>query len=622
MAKALTLSRFVRTTITMVAMTITMSNFGANAFAKQTFYVSKAGSDQNLGTSETAPLRTFAAAAKKMRAGDYCLVMAGVYHQTLKMFHSGRPGKPITFEPYRQGHVVIDAANQLTHWQLYKGNIYSASMLWNLGLGMNQVLLDGKLIMEARYPEETNTNPFSPGIARVVVLQNPVKPYTPFSTIHILRSKQFANMPTDYFRGAVFVGQVGVAWSTQGGLVTHSSRQGWLRLNQVTKTWWFGGHGHGYLTGLLRFLRTPDHWEYKNGRLYVELPPGQTPDSHQIQARRRAWCINFNSQSWIIVRDFDLVAGAVKMSCNHCTLEHCRGRYMGNFTYMPNGAPNGAIGASSGDCGIAIKGNDNTIKHCRLAWSAGSGIVLDGRQNRIKRNIIRDMDYSGTYDCCLNILRGGDNLISFNTMSNAGRDVLQIHDPDADKIEFNDLSRAGLLCKDLGIIYTYGTNGRGTRIAYNWIHNNLATGHNHPGVYLDNGCSNFIVDHNVIWDFGKDAGVRVNGPCSGNRIINNTLFNCLPVGAREYTNPSSKWQIGWPRGVHYEATNNLYLGLHPDTELVDPAHDNFRLKPGAAATGAGKVVPGISPGIDNRAPDLGAYTTGGTYWIPGATGHR
>jgi len=39
---------------------------------------------------------------------------------------------------------------------------------------------------------------------------------------------------------------------------------------------------------------------------------------------------------------------------------------------------------------------------------------------------------------------------------------------------------------------------------------------------------------------------------------------------------------------------------------------------GSAAIDAGIVLPGFNDGFRGRAPDLGAYETGGEYWIPGA----
>lgn len=162
------------------------------------------------------------------------------------------------------------------------------------------------------------------------------------------------------------------------------------------------------------------------------------------------------------------------------------------------------------------------------------------------------------------------------------------------------------------------SNGGGSRITCNWIHGN----HNHgpnPGIYLDNGCRNFIVDHNVIWNCPGDAGVRINGPCANELIINNTLLNCLPVGARMFVSPR---RPHWPVGVHYQSINNLFLGKNPEQQLADPAQNNFRLKPGAPAIHAGRVVPGITPLLHGRPPDLGAYQQGQPYWTPGVTGKK
>ncbi len=594
--------------------------FGAALRNRETYYVSKTGSNANTGISPASPLRTFAAAVARMRPGDRCLVMAGIYHQTLRINRSGLPGDPIVFEPYHKARVVIDAADRITQWTQYSTGIYRAPMPWNMGVGMNQVFLDGRMILEARYPEQETTDPFDRGLARITVPRKHTKVWSPMSTLPLLTSPQLANHPINYFKGAVIVAQVGVAWSTQSAMVLNSGQHGRLKLGAISNPW-CAGAGWGYATGLLRLLKVPNQWIFKAGTLYIDQSKNAIPTRSRIEAKRRKWCLDFIDHcSWVKVRGFHLFGGSIQMFGNHCTVSRCSGLYMGQFSYIAWNGYYGAGGSGAGACAVNLSGDHDVIRRCHLAWSAGSGIVLHGQDNLITHNTIHDMDYAGTYASSIDMTQGGGNRITFNTIYNAGRDIIQLHSPDADKIEYNNLYRSGLLCKDLGVIYVYGTNGRDTRIAHNWIHDNVARGPNHPGVYLDNGCTNFTVDHNVIWNCGRDAGVRINGPCSGLLIVNNTLFNCLPVGAKMYISPSCNPH--WPHGVHYQAVNNLYLGSHAGRELVDPAHDDFRLKTGSTAIGAGKVVPGLAVGIAGRPPDLGAYQGGESYWIPGADGHR
>ncbi len=587
--------------------------FGGSAIGR-VFYISKHGSDTNSGLNSSLPLRTFAAAVRRMRPGDTCRIFTGVYHQTLTIVHSGRPGQPITFEPYLHNHVVIDAANTIVAWQQYCKHIYSALVPHKYGSGLMQVFLHGRLILPARYPPQAAGTPFRMGDAQVTV---PARGKHRFATTRRIYAPQFAGRRRNYFRGALFVGWVGPAWSVQTALVIASSRTGILRLANRTH-WWFAGRGHGYLIGLRRFLGLPNEWAYHAGRLYLGLAPGKSPARYRISVQKRTWCVDIRRQSWVIIRGFSLRAGAIRIDGSHCIITHCRCRYPGQYNpprqaYLYN--------TTSQACGILVTGNHNTIRKCRLAWSAGNGIVIYGNDNLVSRNVIRDIDYSGTYACPLQLLTGCDNRVLFNTAFNAGRDILQLSHPHHDVIEFNNFYHAGLLCHDLGIIYAWGTNGDETRIAFNWIHGNRNSGPD-PGVYLDNGCRNFIVDHNVIWNCPGDAGVRINGPCANEMIVNNTLFNCLPVGSRMWVSRTPPNQIHWPVGVHYQSMNNLYLGKNPGRQLIDPRRNNFRLRPGAPALHAGHMVAGIAPLVHGQPPDLGAYQQGQPYWTPGVTGSR
>jgi hypothetical protein len=280
-----------------------------------------------------------------------------------------------------------------------------------------------------------------------------------------------------------------------------------------------------------------------------------------------------------------------------------------------------------GHNGVLVRGARNVVSGCTIAWSAGTGLIVEGSDNQIIRNTIRDVDYSGTYGCGVS-LNGRQTVLSWNHIYNAGRDLVQLYGSNADQIRYNDIHHAGLLCHDLGLIYVWGHNGQGTRIAYNWIHDNVEAGGAHPGVYLDNYCRNFIVDHNIIWNCGSgaalDAGIRINAPAAGHQIYNNTLFFCDDVGTHTYNqypsyNPDPQF---WTSSIYkFDNRNNLFLGANPAGQLLDYAHNDFRLKPGAGAIDAGSSISGFTDGYTGTAPDLGALEANTpTNWWPGVSG--
>jgi hypothetical protein len=266
-----------------------------------------------------------------------------------------------------------------------------------------------------------------------------------------------------------------------------------------------------------------------------------------------------------------------------------------------------------------LKGNNNIVRGCTLFNTAGSGVYSSGSSNVITRNLIYNTDYSGTYACAI-ALHGSGEMVTFNTAYSSGRDILRPEGTGSD-IRFNDLSAPGLLCKDLGVTYQWGVEGKGTRIAYNWVHdNNSANDPLRMGIYLDNWCCNFIVDHNVVWNCPTFAGIQINGPSINHLIYNNTLFNCDNVGTHPYDqwpspNPNPAF---WTNDIYqFSASNNLFLATSPQTQLVDWANRNFQLKTGAAAIDAGVILPGFTDGYQGSAPDLGAYEFGRLSWTAG-----
>jgi len=259
---------------------------------------------------------------------------------------------------------------------------------------------------------------------------------------------------------------------------------------------------------------------------------------------------------------------------------------------------------------------------CTLADTAGSGVYASGSSNVITRNQIYNTDYSGTSACGI-ALHGNREIVTFNTASNSGRDILLPLGTGSD-IRFNDLSHPGLLCKGTGAIYVVGVNAQGaagppSRLAFNWIHD-IDYPPTSTLICLANYAANFVVDHNEIWNSGGDEGILIVAPAVGHQIYNNTLFNCANLAA--YTNnvwPSNNPDASfWTNNVcQYSASNNLYLAFAPQAQLVNWTQEEFQLQPNAPAIDAGVVIPGFTEGYLGQAPDLGAYEYGGLTWSAG-----
>lgn len=583
-----------------------------------TYYVAPGGSDANAGTNLDVPFQTIRQASSIMIAGDICFIRGGVYRETLTAIRSGTADAPITFAAYSNEVVTISADDLVASWTPLSNGIYQASVDWDLGEGYNQVFVDGSMAHEAQYPHYGSGDLFHPATVSVTVNGDQIS------------SPAFDGQPDNHWAGSWFAGGIGLNWEWQTAHVLYSTGAV-LTVDASTESqdFWFTGQGVGYLWGLPQFLGGDNEWYLQTNSsgnvLDLRVANGDAPSSHAIEMKNRIWCVDYNGQNYVTVSGLNLWGGAVQMNGNNNILQNCNGQFLSHFMIIPLGvAENGAILPGGG---VGVEGFNHTVRGCTLCNTAGSGIltgwIIGATNTLISRNLIYNVDYSGTCASCIGI-GGRHEVVIFNTAHDSGRDVLRPEGAGT-KILFNDLFNPGLMCKDLGCIYNWGVNGLDadgtpTRIAYNWCHDNYNPAYA-PLIYLDNFDCNFIMDHNVCWNSGSsDCGVRVNGPCFNQYIYNNTFFNCANVGAITYdswpdANPDPTF---WTSDIYqYFSSNNLYLAGSPQQQLLDWTNEDFRLQTGSPAIDAGVTIPDITDGYAGAEPDLGAYEFGRVPWTPG-----
>ncbi len=119
-------------------------------------------------------------------------------------------------------------------------------------------------------------------------------------------------------------------------------------------------------------------------------------------------------------------------------------------------------------------------------------------------------------------LKGRRILFSHNTVAHAGRDLISIHGLSESLVQYNDVSNAGYLTADLGMIYGHTTDFANTQFCYNWVHDNRASSHRN-GIYFDHVAHNVIVHHNVVWNI-KDDPLRLNNPAYNGLVFNNSCW--------------------------------------------------------------------------------------------------
>ncbi|MFO1478501.1 MAG: right-handed parallel beta-helix repeat-containing protein [Verrucomicrobiota bacterium] len=574
------------------------------------WFVATNGSDASSGSSLAAPFQTLQRAAGAVQPGDTCWIRGGTYRETLAPAVSGTPAAPITFAAWSNEPVTLSACDPVAGWTASSNSMFQAAVSWTLGDGYDQLFVDSALVHQAIFPNWGVGGLFGPGgVAGVTI--DPTNPA-------VLYSAAWSGKPDNYWADSWFFGSVGYDWSCQCARVV-SSTGNRVTVDPATQSNpWFTGSGTGYLRGKIAFLDSPNEWHLQAGTtntLFLRLGAGIDPSTRLVEFKRRPWCIDVSGHD-IVIRGVSWTGGAARLRGGRCTLQDCTGRFLSHFQVFNSGYSDTGNQPQGG--GVCLNSDQNIVRGCIVSDTAGCGIWSTGNSNVITRNRISNTDYAGTYSAGITLYGTGDT-VTFNTVHTSGRDILRPTGKSS-VIRFNDLSDPGQLCKDVGVIYAWGVRANGTRFANNWIHDNphpLPS----PLVYLDNYDAGFVVDHNVCWNSGGDSGIRVNGPALGHVIVNNTLFNCADVGTNPYQqfpdyNPDPAF---WTNAVYsFTATNNLFLGTAPQSQLVNWAANDFALLPGAAAVDSGVVLPGMTDGFLDSAPDLGACENGWPAWNAGA----
>jgi hypothetical protein len=246
--------------------------------------------------------------------------------------------------------------------------------------------------------------------------------------------------------------------------------------------------------------------------------------------------------------------------------------------------------------------------------------------NTVENCVVYDCNTSAT-DCAPITCTGIGHVLQGNTLFNAGRSLIVHRKLARGRILRNHLFNAGLLCRDLGMTYTYQTDGKGTEIAYNHLHHNYAIPPGGVGIYLDDTTQSHVVHHNLVHN--TPEALSMNPPNSHNNLVfNNTMIGVFAGigcgrhgpeslrGTRIFNNlfkPHISSQILNSPSVF--RTNNL---AHVSQgHFTAPERADYTLRADSPAVDAGMPFPPYTDGFTGRAPDLGAFERGVPPWTAG-----
>ena len=482
------------------------------------YYVSAiSGKNDNPG-SELQPFKTLVKAVSVLTPGCTLYIMNGTYRETLSP-PSGSSSKSIMIKAYKDNTPIISGADllQAADWSIYKGHIYKTPYTAKT---FEQLFVDGKMMTIARWPN-ANSNP-----DKVLDMQRAKTTKGNQSSI------SDPNLPDgDWSGGKIYIWP-GAAWISFVREIKHYTPGKSLT---VTKDFvvddphaedkpYCPRTGNDYfIFGKLAGLDVPNEWVIENGNLYLYTPDGNSPAQHKFEYRTRDYGINLKDKNYVTVSGISIFAAAITMeNANNCTIDACNQKYHeyfddtdgynATFTHRLN----------------YVSGSNNVWKNSEIAYSAGDGIRLDGNDNIIDNMLIHDIDYSGCWfagvmgqpgknkdnvpdkaNTSPSIVSTCNNVtVTHSTIYNCGRNAILHHKTGKFDITYNDLSNASKLVKDCGLTSTFGSDGKGSIIAYNWLHDNVGT--YTAGIYLDCYNRNFVIHNNVIWNCSW-AGIQLNG---------------------------------------------------------------------------------------------------------------
>lgn len=584
------------------------------------YFVSKSGSDSNTGTFES-PFVTLSKASSVLTAGDTCFIMAGTYREIIQPQNNGAAGKPIVYINYQNDSVLISATEKLSGWELYKNAIYKTSYKMTLGR-RNMVFCNNNPMDWARWPNNSDDNKYTVEGAEVTggsgsTIESPKIDATNWTGGYV------------WYLGA----HSGTSWTrkitaSQNGKITFEA----VNINK----WPFSSHnptvwrsnegnhrGQFFVFGKLEALDHENEWYYDEGSetVYFQAPGNANPTTLNIEVTAREHTAIL-SKKYIHIVGIHFFGGKTEITGTNCEIRDC---YFKNCLQILDELDN--TDAQVADAPVLVRAQNTLIHNNIIDGSSLNGVYIQGWNGvsyvTLSNNQIKNCNTVGIHASPIRSSASNVKMLS-NTIHTTGRDGIYCGGTNCE-IAWNDVYDVMRINNDGGLFYTVGNaNDKNNIIHHNWFHDSWGPDYADgrcAGIYLDNNSKGYLVHHNVVWNITWTA-VQINWDNWNIDIFNNSFYNVSSAMGRWENGYTIKDLViknnyaseGEWIGTNVSSTSNYINKISPFTSVDN---QDFTPRKGSYLIDKGEIINTITDDYTGTLPDIGAYESGKTPWIPG-----
>ncbi len=604
-------------------------------------YVGKAGKPGNPGT-EAEPFATIQEGVDRCGPGDECVILPGIYRETVTLTKSGTADAPIRIRA--RGDVVLDGAEPLVGtWEKFRENVVRVALP---GPAVEQAFSAGMPLSPARWPNARFEDTW---------IRSKWATSGQGSKKDLMVCDALAGTGIDW-AGAIAVLNVGHQYKTwTRKILTHGEGNSSFtyaleeRLGDGRDSgrgWW---NDRFYITGSIQALDAPGEWfhDAEAGLFCLVTANGEAPAPDTVRVKRRAHGIVGDGVTDVQVRGLQFFGCTVRLSnAQRCVIEACDIRFPSCTALIGETMPKAQ---RTWTPVTGVVGSDNVLKGLYVAYASGSGIQAAGSRNRVEDCIVHDVCWSGTISFAgISITpRGSDetrSTVSRCTVYNVGNIGISYRGR-GNVIEYNHVHHTGLACHDIAAIHTGSPRTAGSTAHHNWVHHSMG-----KGMRGDDQTRELTVHHNLVWNC--DEGIIVKG--DRNKVYHNTILGSdghgvlliptrrepkkwwTPHEILPVQNANSLFFNNYCEAVTYRnkplpqnkgISHNMAYGkkgryakalVRAGAAALGSGTPDARPRQGSPVVDQGKVVEGLTNDYAGAAPDVGAYEFGEPGWTAGA----